>query len=263
MLTLSEQFFLLSFDTQTKNQSAWHSLAKFDYGLCGALLFELILAEKIILSEQKEFVVNQEISTNELWIEDLLKTIEKKDWFVRLFGKKHEKTLLNWVKVLKMEWHILKAQTRNALKERQVISEKTSKFLGLKISTTFILENIPLQKDLKHQLENAILGNNTPDLRTFMLLRLLKALKISNEVFGEKRKEEKKILEDKLNLLFQGDEFAEATKLLLSEFHQEKIEDMTDLFDTLANAISDIGDATDSVGDGDGGSDGGGDGGGD
>lgn len=263
MLTLSEQFFLLSFNSQKATFSTWYYLTKFDYGLCGALLFELILAEKIILSEQKEFVVNQAITMDKAWIEDLLKTIEKKDWFVSLFGKKHEKTLLNWIKVLKMEWHILKAQTRNALKEKQIISEKPTKFLGLKVSTTILLENALLQKDLKHQLESVILGKNMPDLQIFMLLRLLKALKVVDKVFEEKSKEEKKILEDKLNLLFEGDEFSEAIKLLLSELHQEKIEDMTDLFDTLADTIMDIGDAMDSVGDGDSGGGDGGDGDGD
>jgi Golgi phosphoprotein 3 (GPP34) len=263
MLTLSEQFFLLSFNSQKATFSTWHYLTKFDYGLCGALLFELILAEKIMLSEQKEFVVNQAIALDKAWIEDLLTTIEKKKSFDTLFGKKHEKTLLHWIKVLKMEGHIIKVQTRRALKEKQVISEKPAKFLGLKISTTIFLEDIAKQKDLKYHLESVILGKNVPDLQVFMLLRLFKALKVIDKVFGEKTKEEKKILEDKLNLLFEGDEFSEAMKLLLSEPHQEKIEEMTDLFDVLADAISGIGDAMDSVGDGDsGGGDGGGDGGG-
>lgn len=261
MQTLIENFFLLSFDSKKNTFASWRSYPKFDYGLCGALLFELFLAERIAISAQREFVLNTEVKANELWIEGVLEKIAQKKWFETLFGKKHEKTLVHWLKVLKMESSEVKAQTKKSLKNKNIIGEKPVKLLGLEVSKTVFLQDTATLQLLKDKLAGTILGETVPDLQTFMLLRLLKAAKVCSHVFAEKTAEERKILENNLTLLFEKDEFSEAIKIIFKELRQEELEQMTDLLDTLSDAIAGIGDAMDSVGDG-GGDGGGGDGGG-
>lgn len=269
MQTLTEEFFLLSFNSYKHTFSDWHHRPKFEYGLCGAFLFEQILSEKMMFSDKKELVVNTEVQTTTTWAEELLEKVEKKKGFEALFGKKYGRTLLNWLKVLKMEINELKTQTNKMLKSKNIIGEKPIKLLGVKVYTTNILQDGATLKALKDKLERAILSQTYPDLQTFMLLRLLKAAKTVDQVFVEKNVEEKKHLTNNLNQLFEKDDFAQTLDSLLRGLRREELEEMTDMMETLSEVISDIADAVDGAGDGgsdgsgDGGDGGGGDGGGD
>jgi hypothetical protein len=259
MQTLNTTFFLLSFNPQKLTFASWYYYTKFGYGLCGALLCELLLSGKIILSEQQEFVVNQAIKPSEDWIEDLFKTIEERNWFTILLGAKHEKTIASWFKVLRMELHDIKEHTQKTLQEKGIIGKKPIKLLGLKLSSNTVLQNTDAYHSLKDRLENVILGKISPDLQTIMLLRLVKAVKIVDDIFAEKSIAERQILTHAIDQLCEKEEFSNTIKLIFKELQQGKIDEMTDMLDTLADTISEIGDVVgegaDSGGDGDGGSD--------
>jgi hypothetical protein len=263
-LSLTELFFLLSFDSRKRVFANLYYTEKFNYGLCGALLFELILSKRLVFTEDKELVEDKNAPTNRVWVAPLLEKIEKKQWFTILFGKKHQKTLANWLKVFKAHVYDIRQGTRQYLDSEKIIGKKTSKIFGLKLYSSTYLENLSLLQSLKQDLLQTILGTKSPEIQNLMLLRLIKGLKATKNIFLEKTALEKKELEQKLNQLFEQEEIIRTLQDLLLEIQkQEKWEDVLDSLDVISEAIESIGDAVDGIGDGgDGGSDGG-DGGGD
>lgn len=261
-LSLTELFFLLSFDSRKRVFSNWYYTEKFDYGLCGALLFELTLSQRLVFAEDKELVEDKNAPASRTWVAPLLEEIEKKQWFTILFGKTHQKTLANWLKVFKANVYNIRQGARQYLENEKIISKKPSKIFGVKLYSHTYLENLSLLQSLKQDLLQTILGTKSPEIQNLMLLRLIKGLKVAKDIFLEKTALEKKELEQKLNQLFEQEEIIRILQdLLLEVQRQERWEDVLDSLDVVSEAIEAIGDAVDGVGDG--GSDGGGDGGGD
>lgn len=259
-LSLTELFFLLSFDSRKGVFANWHYTEKFEYGLCGALLFELILSKKFVFTEEKELIEDKNASANRTWVAQLLAEIENKQWFTILLGKTNKKTLANWLKVLNARVYDIKQGTRQCLESEKIIFKKPSKIFGVKLYSSIYLESLSLLQSLKQDLLQTILGTKSPEIQNLMLLRLIKGLKATKDIFLEKTALEKQELEQKLNQLFEQDEIIRILQdLLLEVREQEKWADVLDSLDVITEAIEVIGDSVDGVGDG---SDGGGDGGG-
>lgn len=266
-LPLTAKFFLLSMDRYKATFAHWHHFTSFEIGISGALVFEFLLAKRLVLSENKEFFEDKNVPVAPLWAEKILQEIEEKHWFKMLLGKKHEKTLGNWLKVVKTQSLTIKENIKKDLKVQAILVEKPAKLLGITVSHTTYLKETNILVSLKEDIEQAILGKKTPDLETLMLLRLIKGTKTIKLIFSEKSIAEQKKLEQELDALFQKEEITAILSELLAESRQrEAVDDALDLSDALeaiAEVIDSIGDAVDGGSGDSGGDGGGGDGGGD
>ncbi|MCU0390034.1 MAG: GPP34 family phosphoprotein [Thermoflexibacter sp.] len=259
-MNISEKFFLLAFDTHKLTFNNWYYNLRYDYGLCGALVFDLILSKRLIAKEEGEFEEDKNVIIEKQWVTDLLSKIERQKLFSLYFGKKQNKNLKNWLKVIKIKVNTIKQNIKVDLKHREIIGEIHTKVMGIKLfSRSYLIKSQVLQ-ELKNHLEKVILEQNVSDIQALVLLRLIKGAKVTEFVFAHKPPPERKELEVKLTQLFENDEVIALLKRLIAEEKSGQMEDMSEALDILADAIASIGEAVDGVGDG--GSDGGGDGGG-
>ncbi|HLT18188.1 MAG TPA: GPP34 family phosphoprotein [Thermomicrobiales bacterium] len=195
MRTLAEDLLLLGLDDD-KGTVSWQHATAFPYGLGGALLIDLARQGRIDTVDDK-IVVTDPTPTGDDVLDEALQTIQAskkprdaRHWVGKLGGRKG-----------------LKEQLARRLVERGILREEEHKFLWIFQSPRFPTSDPGPEASLRGQIRDVVLAGIQPDERLLLLLSLIKATDLTNQIFerGERRQAKRRIKE-----LVEGEEFGRA-----------------------------------------------------
>ncbi len=192
MLTLAEDLLLLGLrDEQgTVASSASVSLA---YGVTGAVLADLISLGRLELDDRGRVGVVDASPTGDDLFDDVLAEVA---------ALKKPRTLKDWVlRTGRSKLHVMPRLERR-LVDRGILREEEGRILWVFPTHRFPeLDHTP-EMLVRERIRAVVLGGGQPDARTSMLLALVKATRLVNEVFA---KEERGTAKGRIDALAKAD----------------------------------------------------------
>ena len=181
MLTLLEELMLLALDNDKGKMVSSASMA-IPFGLSGAAIFELHLADKIQLREKK-VVVSDSKPCGDAILDDVQRMIQESS---------KPRTLNYWINRLHSKCD-LQRRTIDRLVEKKILKHEEHHVFWV-----FPVQRYPegdphSELDVRQRMRAVVLKGEKPDIRTIVLLSLVNACSLITELFGkEKAKEAKK-----------------------------------------------------------------------
>ena len=175
MLTLSEELFLLSL-YERRSSLALSPAQALPYALAGALMVELILAGKIHLEEGKRVVVDDTSLTGNAQLDSLLEVFEivkkpkKITYWINVFGSKIKKLQKGFV---------------TNLLAKNILKEEKKRFLWVIPYVEYTQLDASAKFWSKQRLRAMVLAGDKSDEQSVVLLSLLKACNLLNNIFTE------------------------------------------------------------------------------
>ncbi|MHB1417443.1 MAG: GOLPH3/VPS74 family protein [Chloroflexota bacterium] len=207
MLTLAEELLLLGMRDEEGTVASGASVA-LRYGLGGAVLAELLMMGRLSLNEkQRVEVVDPSPTGDELLDEVLAKVAERKrlrafrDW-VLSFGRTGAKGL--------------QRRLLDRLVARGILREEQGRFLWLFPRREYPQEDPMPERALRDRVRGVVLHGSPPDERTLILVSLLKACRLTNEVFA---KEERGMARKQIDELARGEAAGQAVSRAVAAVH--------------------------------------------
>lgn len=182
-LTLSEQLLLLALRDEKGTVVSRAGMA-LDFGLAGALLLELTVKEKINIREGKLVIQNATPSGDPLH-DEVLAILRTKS------GKL--KPMKYWVPRLASKMKKLRHKIADRLVLSGILRLEKKRILGIFPSVRYPTTNPLPELEVREQLKHAVLEGASPSMDTRMILNLVKACNLSDEVFGKKRRKQVKL----------------------------------------------------------------------
>ena len=201
MLNIPEKLFILSIDD---DQGAMAASVKttLRYGLAGALLAELALANKIQLQNDRLRVVDS-TPTGEALFDDILLTVK---------GEKKLRRLSYWVEVIGSKQTV--KQVAEQLAGQNVIMIEKKGYAWISPYIVYPQVDASAKYWVKHHLRAVVLAGEKPEVPDVALLSLLKACRLLRLVFT---RDERKSASIKVDALVQGEAFGGAVATLLTD----------------------------------------------
>ncbi len=181
-LTLSEQLLLLALRDE-KGTVVSNAGIALNFGLAGALLLELTVDEKIAIREGKLVVQNATPSGDPLH-DEVLNILASK--------ARRPRPMKYWVPRLASKMKRLRYKIADRLVLSGILHLEKKKILGIFPSVRYPTANPLPELEVRKQLKNTILEGNSPSKETRMILSLLKACDLSDEVFGKEMRKQVK-----------------------------------------------------------------------
>lgn len=175
MQTFAEEILLLTLDD---GKGAFKELPPqaMRSALVGALLMELALADRIDTDLQALKVVNTESTGNPLLDEILL----------RLQASPSEQTTAYWLNRLSLEMQDLQQRILRQLVEKGVLKVENHKILWVFAVRRYPLVDNREVKEVRARLRDLILGDDIPDPRDAVLIGLVHACGLIEDILTEK-----------------------------------------------------------------------------
>jgi Golgi phosphoprotein 3 len=195
MLTLPEELLLLAL--RDKRGSVVSSAAMaLPYGLAGAVLLELSLRDSIVLQDGKFTVRNPAPTGDDILDEALAK--------MRASGKSHKPSY--WVSKLK-GLRKMKDRLLDRLVGRGILRREEHKVLWVFPANRYPTLSGAAEMKRRDQIRSAVLHGEEPDERTFILISLVNACSLVNEIFS---KEERKAARERIKIIIKGEAVGKA-----------------------------------------------------
>ncbi|WP_257348493.1 GOLPH3/VPS74 family protein [Pseudalkalibacillus decolorationis] len=196
MFTIPEELLLLALDDE-KGTVVFSALSSLNYGLAGAIFAELTILERITL-EDKKIVVTNEAPTGDTVLDDVLRRIKESP---------KERTVDHWIQNSTSWIPQVKKDLLGNLVKKGVLEEKEEKVLWIFTSHKYPTDEEASEQQIRKHIYKSVFENEETDARSGILLSLVKACNLVEEVFTkDKRKEAKKRI-DELN---QKNDYAKA-----------------------------------------------------
>jgi Golgi phosphoprotein 3 len=188
-LTLIDQLTLLALDDH-KGDFIPDSTT-FSYALAGALILELILEEKILVSDDYVKVIDKN-PTGDLILDEYIKEISESS---------KQRKIKSWIDKFGQKSKKIKEATLKKLMDDGILVKKEEKLLWLFNIDKYPTNNPKPENQLRARLHNIVVNRHKPDLKEVMILNLVESCQLEVEVFGKEnakvfRKEIKKIKND-------------------------------------------------------------------
>ena len=174
MLTLFEEFFLLTLDDE-KGNLVWFARKSFAFLTAGLILAELALVGKLGMGEKVRLVVLDEHPTGDPILDDTLEQIRS--------AEKLRKPSY-WVSQLSVEPKKLKQSIGQRLVEKKILIQDEKRFYRQEI-TPGSEPPMPDKFQLKQELRALVFVNNELDLRNMALLNLIAAANLLTLLFTQ------------------------------------------------------------------------------
>ncbi len=174
-LTLSEQLLLLALKDEKGTVVSKAGMA-LDFGLAGALLLEMTVDERIGIRDGKLVVQNATPSGDPLHDEVLTVLTAK---------KRRLKPVKYWVPRLASKMRKLRHKIADRLVLSGILRREKKRILGIFPSVRYPTANPLPELEVREQLKHTILEGDFPSTETRMVLNLVKACDLSDEVFGK------------------------------------------------------------------------------
>ena len=190
MLNLMEELLLLAIDDD-KGKILSSSSCALPYGLRGALLLELFLAEKIDVVDKKIVVINKNNTGNEV-LDNALNIIDT-------YHK--QKTVKFWITKLTSKMKELRKDLLNQLISKGILEQQDKKVLWVIPATRYPTKNPVIENRVRKRIIGIVLHNEKLDERSSMLISLINACELIKEVFPkdnlkDAKKKIKNIIQD-------------------------------------------------------------------
>ena len=202
MATLAEDLLLFGLDNEKGTVSWDHSLA-LKYGLGGAILMDLLLQERVDIAD-RSITVRNPAPTGDAVLDAALERIHTA-------SKAHDAK--HWVKALG-DGSDLKDQLARRLVAQGVLSAETHTYLRVLHRTRFPTSDSGPETSLRDHLRDVALSGATPEPRTLMLLSLIHACHLSDDLFS---KDEQKEGRRRIKGLVEGEQFGSAVGKAIAE----------------------------------------------
>lgn len=188
-LTLIDQLTLLALDDHKGNFIP--DSTTFSYAIAGALILELILEEKINISEDFVKVTNRD-KTGDQVLDDHIQMI---------YESKKQRKIKNWIDRFGQKSEKIKQATLDKLIDQRILEKKEEKILWIFNADKFPTQNPKPENQLRGRLYDIVVNLHKPDLKEVMILTLVESCRLEREVFGKEnakvfKKEIKRIKAD-------------------------------------------------------------------
>ena len=190
MLNLMEELLLLALDDE-KGKILSSSSCALPYGLRGALLLELFLAEKIDIVDKKIVVIDKSNTGNEV-LDNGLNIIDT-------YHK--QKTVKFWITKLTSQMKELRKDLLNELITKGILEQQDKKVLWVIPATRYPTKNPVIENRVRKRIIGIVLHDEQLDERSSMLISLINACELIKEVFPkdnfkDAKKKIKNIIQD-------------------------------------------------------------------
>jgi len=184
-LNIIEKLILLSLDDEKGNLLS--SGPQFNTAIAGAVIAELIILEKLRISE-KRIKVSNTISTGDKVLDYALSEIRK---------SKKDKKLSHWVFTLANKAPKTIEIYEQKFIDNKIVYRQESKVLWFFNKTNFPAKDSSLENIFRTELNNIIFKNKPAELNNKILIGLIEASNLNKEIYGKKlSKETKRIIKD-------------------------------------------------------------------
>ncbi len=186
-LTLSEQLLLLALKDE-KGTVVSKAGTALDFGLAGALILEMVADGRITIREGK-LLVQQDTPSGDPLHDEVLSV---------LTGKKRKlKPVKYWVPRLASKVKKLRHKIADRLVFSGILRRGKKRILGIFPSVRYPTVNPLPELEVREQLTHTVLEKSSLSMETRMILNLVQACDLSDEIFGkEKRKQVKTRLKE-------------------------------------------------------------------
>jgi hypothetical protein len=202
MRTLAEDLLLLALDDE-KGTVSWEHATALPYGLGGALLMDLVSAERVALVDGKVALVDESPMADDV-LDAALRSLADDH---RLRDARH------WVEKLGRK-RGLKQQLARRLVERGILRESEHTLLRVFHDTRFPASDPGPEAALGGRLRDVVMGGAEADDRTLVLLSLLHACDLAGGLFpSAERKQAKR----RVAALVQGEQLGKTVSRAVAE----------------------------------------------
>jgi hypothetical protein len=202
--TLADELTLLAYDD---NGSARVGAPVLDYGLAGAVLIELALADRIGMTNERVRVID----ATPLGVDLLDKAL------ARIASEDKPQTPKHWVSVLSTD---VRDHVLDGLAAAGVLRRETDKVLWVFPRTRYLPADgspVPVETEIRQRLVVAITEEGPVLARTAAVVCLLRAIKYDDQIFADLPKDR---VTTRLAGISNGDWAAEATKQAIAEVEE-------------------------------------------
>jgi golgi phosphoprotein 3 len=179
MLTLAEELLLLGLRDEQGTVASGASVS-LRYGVSGAVLAELISAGRLGMDDRGRVSVIDASPTGDDLFDDVL---------AQIVERKKPRTLKDWVLSLGQGKLKVVQRLESRLVGRGILREEEGRILWVFPTHRFPEMDSTPEMVVRERLRAVVLGGETPDARTSMLLALVKATRLVNEVFGKEQRD--------------------------------------------------------------------------
>ena len=188
-LTLIDQLTLLALDDHKGNFIP--DSTTFSYALAGSLILELILEERISISDDFVKVLDRS-STGDAILDEYIKKIH---------DSAKPKKIKNWIDKFGQSANKIKEATLKKLINDGILVKKEETILWVFHVDKYPTSDPRPENQLRARLHNIVVNHHKPDLKEVMILNLVESCSLEVEVFGKEnakvfKKEIKRIKND-------------------------------------------------------------------
>lgn len=191
MFTIAEALILLGTDDEKGTANTSSSL---DYGLSGAVLAELALEEKVELVDDKVTVIDDSL-TDVSYFDTVIKEIN---------DSKRKKKMDHWINHFANNKDAVKTPIYLSLVDKGILKEEEKTSLFIFTSNVYPTINEKPENQIRNHVNDVVFKGMSPDPKIAMLLSLIKACDLVNDVFG---KENKKEANKRLDKIVENNEY--------------------------------------------------------
>lgn len=203
MLTLPEELLLLAFDDE-KGKVVGSASISIPFGLAGALIFELHLAERIAL-RGKDVSVLDNGSLNDEFLDLALRHIR---------DSKKPRSIGYWIKELPSRINHLPERIVDGLVSKGILKQEEHRFLWVFPVQRYPTDDPRAELDVRKRIRSVVLHGRRPDLRLVLLLSLVKSCNLVREVF---KKDEAKHAKERIDYLTKNEPIGKAIAAAVQE----------------------------------------------
>ena len=175
-LSLIDQLTLLSLDDESG--SFITNSISYSYSLAGAILLELSLHNRIEVLPQNNVLVKDKMHTGDALLDEYLHLI---------VHSKTEKTVQDWIGTIGEQAEKIKQQTIDKLIQGNILTQKDEKLLWIFTVHKYPAQNSEPEDTIKQRLNSILENQAQPQLNEVMLLSLVDACQLHQEVFGKEK----------------------------------------------------------------------------
>ena len=196
MLTLSEKLLLLALHDE-KGSVGFSASMALPYGLTGALLIELYLANKITFVDKKVQVIDATTTNNEL-LNEALALIDNS---TKLRSAEY------WLSTISSKVKGIQQRLANQLVDKGILAEQEQTFLWVLKSTRYPTQDAKPEHDIRQQLKDIVLDGQNATEEDIALLSLVEVCELIAEVFN---KDDRKFAQKRIKELAIDEEISKA-----------------------------------------------------
>ena len=173
MLNFAEELLLLALDDE---KGVIVDKTSIKYGLVGALLMDLSLRDKIEVDLENLMLVDASPTGDSFFDKVLARIVESST----------TRTVAYWIVTLSQESKDIEEQVLERLIQKGILKKEEQKILWVFARRRYPMQDDKEEKEVKTRIREVTLSDEIPDPRDVVLISLIKACYLANEIFSEK-----------------------------------------------------------------------------